>query len=162
MLGWIAQYWPNKHKCAPQCPVGYGEFLALIYFESRDTSTRTGGKPYTYFNAIGGPFGYKNQRTTAVGLAQFTKATMSRDIAYNGEKSIEAALKLMMDDALNKDDSCEFNKKNRSLNRWEAWRTQQDKILKMGKQINDIITKTHKGDVSAVTEAELNAVLGIK
>ena len=159
VLDWIVQYWPEKHKCAPECPISYGEFLALIHFESRDTSTRTGGQQYTYFNAVGGPFGYLNQRTTAVGLAQFTRATMSREIAYDGEKSIEAALKLMMDDALNEDGSCKFNKEHRSLNRWEAWNNNKKDILEMGKKINDLI-KQRKSPAN-VTEAELNSILGI-
>jgi hypothetical protein len=159
VLGWIIKYWPTTHKCAKDCPIQYGEFLAIIFFESRDSSTRTKGSRFTYFNAIGGPFGYKNYRTTAVGLAQFTRDTASRQVAYDGEKSIEAALKLMMDDALNKDGTCEFNKAHRSLNRWEAWIQFHNDILAMGKKINDL-AKQRKG-AENITDPELNAILGI-
>jgi len=84
---------------------------------------------------------------------------MSRQIAYDGEKSIEAALRMMMDDALNKDGTCEFNKEHRSLNRWEAWRTYKEDILQMGRRINDLV-KQRKGPAN-VTEADLNEILGI-
>lgn len=177
VLGWIVKYWPRTHKCAKDCPVYYGEFLALIHFESMDMTTRKlGSRTPVYFNAVGGPYASRSGgrliASTAVGLAQFTRATASREIAYNGEKSIKFALELCFKDALAYD--CNFSPKKkgrivqRALNRWEAWYKKKDgeyqyrnRIKKMGKRINTLIKETHKGDASKATTAELNAILEI-
>jgi hypothetical protein len=154
VLGWIVKYWPKNPKCPP--PVAAGEFLALIYYESRDSSTRQNGRP-TNFNAAGGPYGSKGVRTTAVGLAQFTAATASRDVAYDGEKSIEAALQLMFRDA--ERHGCDFEAKNAGLNRWEAWRTHKNDIQSKGAAINDLINGKYRGDASKVTDDDIMGIL---
>lgn len=161
VLTWIVESWPTKDRCLPNCPIKPGHFLALIYFESRDSSTRTNGQPYTYFNAVGGPYGYKRVRTTATGLAQFTRATASREIAYDGQRSISEAVRLMFSDA-NKN-NCNFDpdEEQRALDRWEAWRTNNDAIIRMGDQIDALIKDVHGGDPSAVSDSELNSILGI-
>jgi len=96
VLRWIINNWKVDKKCIFTCPIGIGEILTLIHYESMDITTKKNGRP-TYFNAIGGPYGskvfsktYKKIiRTTAVGLAQFTEATRSRAIAYNGQASVK-------------------------------------------------------------------------
>ena len=179
VLAWVVKHWPSTHKCAKDCPVYYGGFLALIHFESMDMTTRKPGtRTPVYFNAVGGPYasrrGGKLIASTAVGLAQFTRATASRKIAYDGEKSIKFALALSFKDALAYD--CDFSPEKkgkiiqRALNRWEAWYIKNKKgnyiykrrIVRMGKRIDTLIEKKYKGDPSKVTNAELNAILGIK
>ncbi len=161
VLTWIIKYWPQEPKY--KCPYGFGEFLALIDYESRDKSTKTNGKPYTYFNAIGGPYASRAKGkligTTAVGLAQFTKATASRAVAYDGEKSIEAAIQLLFKDASNNGGNFD-PKKQRAFNRWEAWRTQRSSIEGKGKKINELIKKNN--GINKITNAQLNAILGIQ
>ena len=147
--------WPASNL---KCPLGRGGFLALIYYESRDPSTRTGGKAFTYFNAIGGPYGSKGVRTTAVGLAQFTEATAEREIAYDAQRSIERALELLYEDAA----TFGFDPQpQRALNRWEAWRTHRADIIEKGKMIDALIER-HGGWSGGVPNAELNQVLGIE
>lgn len=158
----IMKHWPAGHECVKKCPIGIGEFLTLIHYESMDVSTKTNGRP-TYFNAVGGPAGTKNLRTTAVGLGQFTIATapdggLTFEERYDPDKSIKGALKLLFDDAAKKD--CKFMEKNRGLNRWEAWRTNRQQILNKGKKINQLIDDHNKGN-KRLTEGAIDSILGI-
>jgi hypothetical protein len=129
----------------------------MIHLESMDNSTRVGGRP-TYFNAIGGPYGTKNLRTTAVGLGQFTEATAARAIAYDGEKSIQEVMRLLFADAGRTNGN--FDANNLALNRWQAWTRNKATITDKGAQIDDLIQKAG-GDLSKVNNADLNRILGI-
>jgi hypothetical protein len=162
VLDWIVKYWPaNVPK---NCPILYGEFLALIEAESRDTIVLTGGKP-TYFNAIGGPYASR-PRTTAVGLGQVTRATapdfgLSLDDRYDGEKSIKASVEALHKEGAKYGYEPTRNKKifYRALNRWEAWYGGgQADIKAKGKQINELIKG--KGGADKVTKAEIDGILG--
>ena len=164
VLDFIIEHWPDQHKCAKDCPVFYGDVLALVYYESMDFTTREpeSTEP-VYFNAYGGPYGSKGVRTTAVGLAQFTEATAPREIAYSAEASIKEMLQLLFKDAAAF--SCNFeptrNRRilQRGLNRWEAWRTRQPEILQRGNHINDLIM-WYEQHGREVPENELWTALG--
>jgi hypothetical protein len=164
VLNWVVEFWPDSHRCASECPVSFGEVLALFHFESADRSTRKPGSSMpVYFNAIGGPFASRRGNrligTTAVGLAQFTEATADRSIAYDGRASIKKAMELMFQDA--GEMQCEFSPegRQRALQRWEAWRANNADIKGMGKRINDLIKE--KDGHENVTNEELNSILGI-
>ncbi len=153
VLDWIIGLWPAEEK--RRCPYKYGEVLALIHFESMDYSTAKGSRP-TYFNAIGGPAGTKNLRTTAVGLGQFTidtapEAGLSFGDRYDAEKSITGFFKLLYSVAGTRG---EFDQ---ALGRWDAWNKRNAEIKSMGKKINELIDK--KGDAS---NEELGQILQIK
>jgi len=153
VLQWIHKYWPAKNAC----PIQMGGILVMIHLESMDTSTKVGGRP-TYFNAIGGPYGTKGLRTTAVGLGQFTEATAPRAVAYDGEKSIQAVMNLLFADAQRAGGNFDAAQ---ALNRWEAWTKNKQKITTLGAQIDALIQKAG-GDVKKVNNADLNRILGIQ
>ncbi|MCL2648668.1 MAG: hypothetical protein FWD61_16975 [Phycisphaerales bacterium] len=161
VLQWIYKYWPDKNALAGSCPIQLGGILVMIHLESMDTSTKVGGRP-TYFNAIGGPYGTKNLRTSAVGLGQFTEATASRAIAYDGEKSIQAVIELLFKDAQGQRAKGNFDFPNLALNRWQAWTNPKTQaiIKTQGAQIDALIQKAG-GDVTRVSNADLNRILGI-
>jgi RHS repeat-associated protein len=160
---WIAQAWPKKPPI--KCPIGIGEFLALIYYESKDGVTKTD------FNAVGGPyasedFGYRG-RIDAVGLAQFTPETEPSDaIRYNGEQSIRAAVNLLWAEAQSygRWDNVYSGKRRlyRALDRWQAWRAHNSSIISKGEAINKLLISEAKGgDPFKITKGELDAILGI-
>jgi hypothetical protein len=171
VYGWIIAHWPARDLV---CPVGPAAILALLDLESRDPSTATGGKGFTYFNAIGGPYGMAivkrndkgeivdKYRTTAVGLAQFVVAKASREIAYDAMASVREALRLMHEDAARFGGNFEPNGWF-SLNMWEAWHKQKDEILRKARAIEALWEKKGGGwQFDNITNAELNTILGIR
>lgn len=157
VLEWIVKYWPKDHQCSKNCPVGYGEVLAMIYFESRDNGV---SNETIYFNAAGGNAG-SNLRNTNVGLGQISwesvsDAGITAQDRYNPEMNVKGLVNLIFNRS--KPPKCSFSA---GVGRFSTFADYQTEIfMKMGPSINQELGKVDS-DPSRISEAALKRILGM-